>query len=779
MCFQALADQRVGNNDGQSSERLRYPFYHTSPFLSTSSSLTSVDADKAQLSSQCFLLENSSPFNPSSSPNLVFLSKSGLQNSENPPDHDQTHSASLPAMMFKYFPPDDILFDLYNIAQFKSPYVLSHTCYISDPLTSSTEQTDLLNGKSEKIKINKDTPAPQLFILPHASKVPSWSTLSEINISASPCSPSSNLDDQKSASVNMGTLSQSSSGIPWSTQSEAALPKNSYIPLESLLQSPEINQNNSLLHGSELFLLSACTKDEETSSCLSFPLYQNNPVAPGPSDSMDSCINGCSTQSIPLCQYSFSSTGQDGLLDQMLENNVNMTEQLIPPQDRSCCHHSKSASETDYSPQMNGTLSIIEEEKLSKTVQTCQAVNNPDISASLPEVLTLVFQEVCKRTEKEPHVLCSLHDLQAKDHMEDSRKVNLSVNVSENELPRSLLFYPAKELIEIDSLDWVFQTSVDGSEDENGEVNAFFQQDDTECLACWAEPIQVSIPTATFEETGSTEALDRLAENYLLPRKPSALNSIPSTGRPMTLSLSSPTTMDADQNASSNTNSSLVPHFSSPSAILDLQSSDQSVAIQISSPLSSHIVLRKDIPYKTNSKCTLLPSVPPLDTSTPFRAVQSWTDLKIQRNALTKTLLHGVPNILTIPNKATVSTSSSEKTKSPTLTHDCFCGTTNECNVTGSVNEGLWPGDEVDRNRNEDDKVWEDNNMITMPCYCTSYHQCTCHTQENYNKQRPVGKIPVSITTTMHLDGGQLDFFKLFLNKQNKMPSSSVLEWGD
>lgn len=759
MCFQALVDQRVGNNDGQSSERLSYPF------LFTSSSLTSVDADKSQLSSQCFLLENSSSFNPSSSPNLVFLSKSGLQNSENPPD--QTHSASMPTMMFKHFPPDDILFDLYNTAQFKSPYVLSHTCY---PLTSSTEQTDLLNGESEKIKINKDTPAPQLFILPHASKVPSWSTLSDINISASPCSPSSNLDYQKSASVNIGTLSQSSSGIPWSTHAEAALPKNSYIPLESLLQSPEINQNNSLLRGSELLLLNAYTKDEEMSSCLFLPLYQNNPLAPGPSVIMDSCINGCSTQSIPLCQYSFSSTGQDGLLDQMLENNVNTTEQLIPAQHRSCYHHSKSASETDDSPQMNGTLSIVEEEKLSKTVQTWQAVNNPDISASLPEVLTFVFQEVCKQTEKEPHVLCSLHDPQAKDHMEESRKVNLSVNVSENELPRSLLFYPAKELIEIDSLDWVFQTSVDGSENENGDVNAFFQQDDTECLACWAEPVQVSIPTPTFEETGSTEALDRLAENYLLPRKHSALYSIPSTGRPMTLS-SSPTTMDADQNASSNTNSSLVPHFSSPSAKLDLQSSDQSVAIQISSPLSSHIVLRKDIPYKTNSKCTLLPSVPPLDTSTPFRAVQSWTDLQIQRNALTKTLLHGVPDILTIPNKVTVSTSASEKTKSPTLTRDCFCGTSNECNVTGSVNEVLWLGDEVDRNRNEDDKVWKDNHMITMPCNCTSYHQCTCHTQENYNKQRPVGKIPVSITTTMHLDGSHLDFFKLFL-KQNALQFS-------
>lgn len=750
MCFQALADQRVGNNDGQSSERQSYQFYHTSPFLFTSSSLTSVDADKSQLSSQCFLFENPPPFYPSSSPNLVFLSKSGLHNSENPLDHDQTHSASLPTMMFKYFP-GGILFDLYNIAQFKSPYVLYHTCHISDPLTSSTEQTDLLNGESEKIKMNKNTQAPKLFILPHASEVPSWSTLPKMNISASLCSLCSNLDSQKSASVSMGTLSQSSSGIPWSTQSEAALPKNCYIPLESLLQSPGINQNNSILHDSELFLLSTCANDEETSLCLSFPLYQNNAVAPGPSVIMDSCINGCYTKSIPLCQYSFSSTGQNSLFDRILENNVNMTEQLIPPQDRSGCHHSKSAYETVDSPQMNGTLSLVEEEELSKTVQTCKAVNNPDISASLREVLTLVFQEVCKQTEKEPHVLCSLHDLQIKDHIEESRKVNLSVNVSENELPRSLLFYPAKELIEIDSLDLVFQTSVDVSEDED--VNAFFQQDDTECLACWAEPIQVSIPTPAFEETGSTEALYRLAENYLLPRKPSALNSIPSTGRPMTLSLSPPTSMDADQNASSNTPSSLVPHFSSPSN-MDLQS-DQSVSIQI----SSHIVLRKDIPYKTNSKCTLLPSVPPLDTSTPFRAVQSWTDLQIQRNARTKTL-HRVPNILTTPNKAKVSTSASEKTKSPTLTHDCFCGTTNECNVASSVNEGLWPGDTADRNRNEDDKVSEDNHMITMPYYCTGYHQCACHTQENYNKQRPVGKIHVSITTTMHLDGGH--FFSSF-----------------
>uniref|UniRef100_A0AAV2JKL3 ITPR-interacting domain-containing protein n=1 Tax=Knipowitschia caucasica TaxID=637954 RepID=A0AAV2JKL3_KNICA len=47
---------------------------------------------------------------------------------------------------------------------------------------------------------------------------------------------------------------------------------------------------------------------------------------------------------------------------------------------------------------------------------------------------------------------------------------------------------------------------------------------------------------------------------------------------------------------------------------------------------SSHIVQRKDVPYADNPKHVTLPRRFKLDTSDPFRAVQSWTNLHIQHN---------------------------------------------------------------------------------------------------------------------------------------------------
>ncbi|XP_070784680.1 uncharacterized protein itprid1 [Enoplosus armatus] len=171
---------------------------------------------------------------------------------------------------------------------------------------------------------------------------------------------------------------------------------------------------------------------------------------------------------------------------------------------------------------------------------------------------------------------------------------------------------------------------------------------------------------------------------------------------------------------------------------------------------------RKDVPYMTDSKRTLLPSILPLDTSTPFRAVQSWADLQIQRNTLTKKLSHGA--LHTGPNEVTVSTSASETTQrhalifssSPSFpllsndwqSHDCLPGMDrNYCTVSVSVDKGLWPDEEeeVDRNENEDEKLWEGNQTATMACCCSCDHQCTCCTQKSYNKQHTLGNIPYSL----------------------------------
>lgn len=695
------------------------------------------------------------------------------------------------------------------------------------------QPASLLRG-SENIKTDdKDTPPPHLSTLSHQSEDTAWSTFSAALVSASSLSPSPNLDYPISALIAMSsTLFDSSSGNPPNTQTEGTeeashenslsaygglsfllpsspcitlyttsdfhFPSSSVSPpqIESLSQSLKNNQKYSLFQGSGGCLSDAPTnthrKDEETPSSLSFQLYKDNPLAPIPSlvlDSKSKFNNGCTTlpclspnPSIPVRQSAFSSKScdPDGLIVPAVGTISDMTEQSISPQDRSYCHDDNTDSEDTL--QINGKGEV-EGEKHSDTVQTGEAVvynSDTESSASL-SVSTLVSKDVCNKTE-------ILHELPTKNKQEESRKVcHMDINVSESESTRSssVLHDDApeaqnrtkvetKDLTEIDSLDLVFQTSVDGSEGENGDVDAFFRQVDTEGLVYWAEPIQVSNSTPVPEESDSSEASDGCSGNYLLPRDPAALDSFPSD-RHMPLSVSSPTTIDTDHTlrnastASSNTPFSLtVAPFPSPLAIPDLKSSSRSVSVQMSSSLSSHIVHRKDIPYMTNSKCTLLSSVLPLDTSTPFRAVQSWTDLQIQRNTLTNKLSRGA--LHTVPNKVSVYTSASETTQRPTLTHDCFPGMArNDRTVSVSVDKGLWPDEEVDRNGNEDeDKLWEGNQPATMACD----HQCTCRTQKSYNKQHTLGNIPVSNNTLSILYPYSAFFFLSFNQTQESYPTS-------
>ncbi|XP_054478627.1 uncharacterized protein LOC129110555 [Anoplopoma fimbria] len=226
----------------------------------------------------------------------------------------------------------------------------------------------------------------------------------------------------------------------------------------------------------------------------------------------------------------------------------------------------------------------------------------------------------------------------------------------------------------------------------------------------------------------------------------------------MLLSPSSSTTMDTDQmsrmtTASSDTPSSLtLAPFPSPSETSDLKTSSRSVSVQMSSSLFSHIVYRKDVPYISDSKPTLLPSVLPLDTSTPFRAVQSWTDLQIQRKPLNKKSSHGA--LHTATKEVTLSTSATETTHGPTLNcslSPSFPLLSNDCQSQGclpeitkhhrtmsvSVDKGLWPDEEeeVDGNGSkEEGKLWRENQTHqTMACCCSCDHQCTCLTQSRYN----------------------------------------------
>ncbi|XP_044032665.1 serine-rich adhesin for platelets isoform X3 [Siniperca chuatsi] len=589
----------------------------------------------------------------------------------------------------------------------------------------------------------------------------------------------------------------------------SSLASKDYPLTESLSQSPENNKRDSLFPDSgEIGLSDPPTdtqkKEEETPSSLSFQSDKDNPLAPlsfMPDSSKFE--KGCPTlpclslkTSIPVCQSVLSSQPHDpdGFIDPAVGRISDLTEQSICQQDRPSSHDDNTAPapaspiqdvihvkinhlslDLEDTRQRTGKGEL-EGERHTDTVQTREDVvyiSDTESSAGLSEGSRLVSKEVCNQTEIDLHVpSCSLHnELSPETKQEELRKVcQMEINGTESESPRSSLVLHdevPKYLIEIESLDMVFQTSVDCSEDENGDVDAFFQQLDTEGQVYWAEPIQVSNPTPVLEESGSFEASDGSPGNSLLPRRQA--DSFSSTGRAMPLSLPSSTTMDTDQTsrnatASSDTpSSSTLAPFSSSSSTPDLKPSSRSVSVQMSSSLSSHIVHRKDVPYMTDSKRTLLPSVLPLDTSTPFRAVQSWTDLQIQRNTLTNKLSHGA--VHTVPNEVTVSTSASETTQRPTLifssspsfprlsndwqSHDCLPGMAkNDCTVSVSVDKGLVPDEEeeVDRNGNEDEeKLWEGDHTATMACCCSCDHHCTCCTQKSYNKQHTLGNIHYSL----------------------------------
>lgn len=437
-------------------------------------------------------------------------------------------------------------------------------------------------------------------------------------------------------------------------------------------------------------------KDEETPWSVSFQL--DKLLAPFPSHALDLSPYPCPSSSKP-------SDSDVGTISDTIEQSITL-------QDRSYCHDDSTDSGKEDDLHVNGKGAVAE--KYGDADWTREAVVADTEGSASP---SQVSKDVCNQTEREM-LSCGLHELPTRNEPEESPKVvHAEVNVSESESPRGDGIPEARSNAEVktkdegDSLDLVFQTSVDGSEGENGDVDAFFQQVDTEGLVYWAEPIHVCNVNPLLEGSDGSEASEESSGNYLLPEGPA--DPFPSAERATSSSSTSPAIKKCLNNAStasSNTPSRL--------ATPDFKSSSRSVSVQMSSSLSSHIVHRKDIPYRTNSKCTHLPSVLPLDTSTPFRAVQSWTDLHIHRNAL-----EAVPH------------------PRPKLAQDCVPGMSGADRAV-SVDKGLWPSEEVSRSGNEDgDTFWEGNQTAATARYCTD-HQCACR-----NKQRTLGNFYVSNTT--------------------------------
>ncbi|XP_050922597.1 uncharacterized protein itprid1 isoform X6 [Lates calcarifer] len=804
------------SGDRQGSPSSSSP-HNTSSHL-ISSSLISSGVDNSLLSSPCASPEPSLVLN-SSPPLCLPKHDLQSSDMETPLNQDQCAPASLSESVFEYDPPRSSSPKPQNETLPQSPTrSRSPTSSPAQASSLLRESEDIKPDNKDRPCPHLSTPphdsegtAFSTFSSVPPSPAPSldclFSDLIAIN-STQPDfsfeSPGNTLPERTEVALHENSLSGSGILSP-------LLPSSPYLPpfgpdflcpcsfdsaplIDSLSQSPENNQKDSVFSDSDGIDLSETPTDtlkekDETPSSLSFQLDKDNPSIPSPLV-LDSCKfeEGCSTlpclaldPSIPACQSALSSQSHDpdDLIGPAAGKISDLTEQSISHEGQSCSHEEN----TDTTP-ASAVQDVIhiktdhlaldiedthqrnergEDERQTDTVQTGDTVvyiSDTESSADLLEGSRLTSEEVCNQMEVDPQVpSCSLHDEPSTEiKQEELRKTcQRDINGTKNdsvlhEVPEvdSKMEVGAKKLIKIESLDQVFETSVDGSEGEYGDVDAFFQQLDSEGQVYWAEPIQVSSPAHAGFESDSFEASDG-----------SPGDSVSSMGKATSLCLSSSATMDTDQSsgnpsASLDTPSSLaLASFQSPPGTPDLKPSSRSVSVQMSSSLSSHIVHRKDVPYMTDSKRTPLPSVPPLDTSTPFRAVQAWTDVQIQRNALINKFSHGA--LHANPNELTMSVGASEMTQRPTLifsSSPSFPLLSNDPGVARnyqtlsvSVDTGLWPDmeEEVDRNGNEDEKFWEGNHAANMACCCSCDHQCTCCTQKSCNKQHTLGNITYSL----------------------------------
>lgn len=608
-----------------------------------------------------------------------------------------------------------------------------------------------------------------------------------------------------SASGGLSSLLPSSPHLP---PSEPDFDCSSFVspPLtESLSQSPKNRTKDSVFSDSDEIGISETPR--ETPSFLLIQLDKDKPSAPS-SLVLDSSKFEESCPTLPclspnlltsVCQSALSlqSHDPDGLIDSGAGKISDLTElsllvntdpaQTSPAQDVLHVKVDDLSLYLEDTVESNGKGEGEGEEHADteQTRDTAVYISDTENSVGLSECSRLSYEEVCNQTETDPQVPSrSLQDeLSAESKQEELRKVcQVEMKGTESDSPRRYLVLhdkvagksrqtevDSKDLIEIESLDMVFETSVDGSDVENGEADAFFQQLDTEGQVFWAEPIQISNSPHLLEESSSFDASDGSPEYSILPKDPA--NSFSSAGKDMPVdekSLSLSSSMGIDQTstkvtASSDTLSSLpLAPCPSPPPTPDLKPLSRSVSVQMSSSPSSHIVQRRDVPYMADSKRTLPPSILPLDTSTPFRAVQSWTDLQIQRN---KTLSQEILD--TVPVEVTLSTNAPEKIQRPTQmfsstpsfplpsndwqSQDSLPGLArNYRTVSVSVDTGLWPDKEkdMDRKGNEDEKkLWEDNQTTAVVCCCSCDRQCTCCSQKSYNKQQTQENIPVSHTT--------------------------------
>ncbi|XP_033964153.1 nucleolar protein dao-5 isoform X3 [Pseudochaenichthys georgianus] len=700
--LKALSGLLGGSTDSQSSENpdsTSPTSPHTTSSLPLSSCPTSSGADKSLLSPEPSLVSPHSP-----SPVLSRLLESNLQSLQTPRDQDQ--SASLPASLT----PDS---EGIKTEDQDAPHP-----HLSGP-SHDSESTACLS----------DPPPP-----PASSPSPNVACLFSAPMATQSDSSSGNREPKRAELASRGnSLSDSSpSSHPFSTPDRSCPP------------SPE-------------FQVKSLSSDEIS---LSYPLKEEDTINPSApvlsSESEDVCPTSPSPKpSSPVCQ--FSPQCQDDEVDRAVERIPGLSEHS---QQLKASHDDNlhPAPPVQHVFQRNHLPFGFEDthrtggpggEEGADTVQTPEVYSSAGLSASS----RLVSEEVCNQTEIDPQLQsCGLQEeLSAGSKPEESQRGSDGeslTSVSPDDVPEahSRPEVEPKGLIKVQSLDLVFQTSVDGSGSESDDAEAFLERLDNEGRVYWAEPMQLSNPTP---EAGSFETPDQS------PGNTNAAFSSP--GRDMISSGTSSTTMAANQTnatSSSDSPSSLTRPLASPVAPSNLKPPSRSVSVQMSSSPSSHIVHRTDVPFTTHSKRSPLPSVLPLDTSSPFRAVQSWTDLHIQRHTLTQELSHG--GLRSAPCEVTVSTgmipnptpnfSSSPYVPKEWESHDYLPGMARNP-MSVSVDKGLWTDEEeeeveveVDRNGGEyEDKLWESPHTETIACCSSCDQQCAC----GHGEQR--GNIPYSL----------------------------------
>lgn len=663
-------------------------------------------------------------------------------------------------------------------------------------------------------------PSPDSTIESSSSIASASLPLSSCDLQIANTERAPNQDQSPPASIqssSFGAISSqlpTSPHLPHSANSEICSPPTLVSPklIKLISQTPESNKNKSFLPDSDGISFSKSTagtqkEEDESLPLLSFHLDKANPSAPPVLD-FSKLEEGFPTPSslsyklyIPVCQPDVSSQShhQNDLIDPASGKISDQSEQVVseqhstvlPPKNRQHSHNDNNDLALSCQIQ-NGTNAkmndiLLEKFQRNEKQQEESEGHGPQVSqeavvyisdtetpANLSEGSAPSPSEVESQSEMDTLVNSSIvhDDMSAKTKQNDIRKLyQKHVAGKESESPGSYICLhdqvaqahsrdevKPNNLIAIENLDLVFETSVDDSDNENIDLDDFFQQLDTEGRVYWAEPIQLSNPTP--EASGSFEASDGSPGN--LP-----VDSFSSTGNAIPLPLSYSANTDRGQTSRAANGSLDVPSSltsTSQSAILNVRPSNRSVSVQMPSYLSSHIVHRKDVPYTPESKSTRLPIILPLDTSSPFRAVQSWTDLQIQRNTLTKNLSYGA--LHAVPNKTNLSMSCPGMTQKPAhqelfSSSPSFFHLSNNwksqetipemainCKTESvSVDTGLWPDEqEEDMNRNGNEtqkKLWEGNQQDTMACCCSCDHTCCIH--KSNNKEHTFGNSPYSL----------------------------------